>query len=55
MNVGTANIITLVHDATSTAANRFFCPNSANVALRPNGWVDIWYDTTSSRWRVVGA
>lgn len=53
-NIG-AFAITLVHDATSTAANRFLCPNSANVTLRPNGFVDLDYDATSSRWRVSGA
>src|SRR3990167_10235772 len=53
-NIG-AFTITLVHDATSTAANRFYGPNSADVALRANGFVWIIYDGTSSRWRVMGA
>jgi hypothetical protein len=47
--------ITLTHDATSTAANRFFCPNNTNVAVRQNGSAEIIYDSTSSRWRVIGA
>lgn len=47
--------ITLKHDATSTAANRFFTPNNADFAIRQNGACDIEYDTTSSRWRVIGA
>jgi hypothetical protein len=47
--------ITLPHDATSTAANRFFCPNNTNVAVRQNGSVELIYDSTSSRWRVIGA
>lgn len=47
--------ITLTHDATSTAANRFFCPNNASVLVRQNGSVEIVYDATSSRWRVIGA
>jgi len=51
-NIGTF-AITLVHDATSIAANRFYCPNNANLSLRPNGSVALWYDGTSSRWRVV--
>jgi hypothetical protein len=44
--------ITLVHDATSTAANRFYCQNSANFALSPNMTVFLRYDANSSRWRV---
>lgn len=54
MNVG-ANTITLVHDLTSSAANRFYCPNNTSVAVRQNGWVLVIYDSTSSRWRVMGA
>lgn len=53
-NIGAFNLV-LIHDATSTAANRFYCPNNASVTLRPNGWVELWYDSTSSRWRVSGA
>jgi hypothetical protein len=47
--------ITQTHDATSTAANRFFCPNNTNVAVRQNGATEMIYDATSSRWRVIGA
>lgn len=54
-NIG-AFTITLPHDsASSTAANRFFCPGSASLLLRANGWVRLSYDGTSSRWRVMGA
>jgi hypothetical protein len=52
MNVGSFDLV-LVHDATSTAANRFLCPGSANKTLNANDSVDIEYDSTSSRWRVV--
>lgn len=52
-NVGSFDLV-LVHDATSTAANRFLCPNSANLTLNPNDSVRCWYDATSSRWRVIG-
>lgn len=52
-NVGTNNI-TLSHESgSSTAANRFKCPNSAAFTLRKDGAVDLWYDSTSSRWRIV--
>lgn len=51
INIG-ANTITLKHDATSTAAYRFLCPGSVDFSLTANTVVDLWYDTTSSRWRV---
>jgi len=54
MNIGAANL-TLDHDAVSTAANRFLCPNSVDLVIPPNGSRFCWYDTTSSRWRVLGA
>lgn len=50
-NVG-AFTITLKHDVTSTAANRFYCPGNVDYALLANARVQIRYDTTSSRWRV---
>lgn len=52
-NVGAFDLV-LVHDATSTAANRFLCPGSVNLTLNPNDSVRLWYDNTSSRWRVTG-
>ena len=52
MNVGGFDLV-LIHDATSTEANRFLCPGSANLTLTPNSSVHLWYDSTSSRWRVV--
>lgn len=52
LNVGSNNLV-LVHDATSTAANRFLCPNSTNLTLTPNSGARLWYDNVSSRWRVV--
>lgn len=53
INVGAQDLV-LVHDATSTAANRFLLPNSANLTLNPNDSVSLWYDNTSSRWRALG-
>lgn len=52
-NTDSVDTLTLVHDATSTAANRFLGANNANVAIRPNGALDIEYDGTSGRWRIV--
>lgn len=52
LNVGSSDIV-LVHDSTSTAANRFFLGQSLNVTLNPNHSVVLIYDFTSSRWRVA--
>jgi hypothetical protein len=52
-NIGAFNAV-LKHDVTSTAANRFYGPGSADFTLTPNKSVDIWYDATSSRWRIIG-
>lgn len=54
VNIGSHDLV-IKHDVTSTAANRFYCPNNTDVTLRQNGWVECWYDTTSARWRVMGA
>lgn len=57
-NINTAaNAITLLHDdgATGTAGARFRCPNNANFAIRAGGGCELWYDGTSSRWRVLAA
>ena len=52
-NIGSFNLV-LVHNATSTAANRFLCPDDTNLTLTPDSAVFLAYDTTSARWRVVG-
>lgn len=49
-----ANTITLIHDATSTAANRFFCPGAANFALTQYKTVVLRYSGAQSRWMVQG-
>ena len=54
-NIGTTNKITLQTEAAgSLAANRISCPNSANYDILRRAGVLLWYDDTSSRWRVVG-
>lgn len=47
--------ITLAHADTvnSSAANVFVCPGFVNYTLQKGGGVDIWYDGTSSVWRLV--
>jgi len=44
---------TLIHDATSTAANRFSLPGAANLTLLPGESATLRYDGTLSRWVVV--
>ena len=52
LNIDATNSLTLKHDTTSTSANRFYCPNNADIVLLKNSGAWAWYDTTSSRWRV---
>lgn len=52
-NIGT-NAATLAHEsASSTSTNRFICPGLANFTLRAGGGVELWYDQTSQRWRIL--
>lgn len=46
-----ANLV-LVHNATSTAANRFFLPNNANYTMTPRSAVMARYNGASSRWNI---
>lgn len=53
-NISASFTLTINHeDAASTAANRFICPNAANLVIRALGSMIVRYDTTSSRWRVT--
>lgn len=56
-NSGTTNNLVLVHDATSSANNRFYCPNNADFTIRSHGSVDVVYmgdaDGSHLRWRVI--
>lgn len=53
LNIGSTSI-TLTHDsANSSAANRFYGANSATVTIRQNGAVEVIYDGTSERWRII--
>jgi hypothetical protein len=51
-NVGSNSITLLDENAGSTAANRIRTPG-AGRSIAENGSVTIWYDSTSSRWRVL--
>lgn len=51
-NVGSNNITFTHQDTNSTAANRFLSVTGANIVLAANEGLEIWYDTTSARWRM---
>lgn len=51
-NVGSQNLV-IKHDVTSTSGNRFLCPGSTDYTLTPNSSVMLFYDSTSSRWRLL--
>lgn len=51
VNVG-AFSLTLKHDVTSTAANRFYGPGAADFVLTQYMTVTLRYDTTLTRWLI---
>lgn len=51
-NVGAQSAV-LMHNVTSTAANRFYCPGSTDLTLTANSAVVLRYDATDSRWRII--
>lgn len=51
LNVGAQDLV-LMNDVTSTAANRLLL--GADVTLGANESIELWYDSTSSRWRATG-
>jgi hypothetical protein len=52
-NLGTDDLTVTHEDGSSSAANRILLPNAtASVVVRDNGSITLWYDGTSSRWRV---
>jgi hypothetical protein len=53
LNVGTSNNIVLKDSTTSTAANQFKL--GSDVTMTPSQGAILWYDSTSSRWRLLGA
>jgi hypothetical protein len=52
VNVGSNNIVLVNESASSTAGNRFTNSTGADITLAPNEGAKVWYDGTSSRWRV---
>lgn len=53
-NVGSFNIVLINQSASSVAGNRFILANSADITLITNQDVMLQYDSTSSRWRLIG-
>ena len=51
LNVGAQDIVLVDESASSTAANRFAL--NANITIGADEACTIWYDGTSSRWRVL--
>ena len=49
-----AHTLTLKHDVTSVVANRFYCPGDADAPLAKDTAVLLWYDPTSTHWRLAG-
>lgn len=52
INVGSNNIVLKNQDANSTAANRLLTSTGADVTLGANEVANLFYDATTSRWRV---
>lgn len=52
VNIGSFDLV-LVHDATSTAANRFLSPTGSDLTLAAGETATLWYDPTTQRWRIV--
>ncbi|KKK67740.1 hypothetical protein LCGC14_2951060, partial [marine sediment metagenome] len=54
INLG-SDAVTIGHqDANGSAVQRFICPNAADLVLGNGENVWVWYDGTTSRWRVIG-
>lgn len=50
---GSASLTLANENANSTAVNRIMAPNGTDLPVRFNGGMDLWYDGTLSRWRVI--
>lgn len=55
-NTAAALNLALAHESgSSSAGNRFLCPGATNLTIAAGASRDLIYDSTSSRWRVIGA
>jgi len=55
VNVGSQNLVVIHESASSSAANRFNLPGGTDITLGAHGSVTLWYDTSGSRWKRLGA
>jgi hypothetical protein len=53
INVGNFDVV-LKHNVTSTSAYRFACPGGADLTLNSADSAWVFYDASSTSWRVVG-
>ena len=53
INVGAQNIVIQNQNALSTAANRVITGTGADVTLAADDTMDLWYDSTTARWRAL--
>ena len=52
----TSQNFTIVHNATSTAANQILCPGATNLVLYgSNSSVTLYYNASQQRWVVIGS
>lgn len=51
---GTGSSLDILNDVGATAANRILTGTGADLSLENDASIILYYDTTSSRWRVVG-
>jgi hypothetical protein len=52
-NTSATDILVLMHDVTSTAANRFYCTGLSDMAITNRGGVWVRQDATLQRWIVA--
>ncbi len=53
INVGSNDLVLADQSASSTAANRIISPTGANYTLNADESCLLWYDDTTSRWRIL--
>ncbi len=52
VNVGAQNIVIQNQNASSTDVNRVITGTGADITLAADDTMDLWYDSTTQRWRV---
>lgn len=54
VNVGAQNIVIQNQNVGSTTTNRIITGTGADITLAGDDTLDLWYDSTTGRWRVTG-